>query len=168
MALAGCLIATASGCAAIDRPDAHPDGSFGQGAGAQVDSPAMIAGLSDEDVSGVWEGSSIADCVGIAIANPGRCRAVENIMLTMIQRGTKVTGSYRCSFGTEDCRNHEESGAIRYGSFKRGRVMVRVMLEDGASCYFTGIPRKNRFNGGYSCVGGAVVEQGRFETRRRY
>lgn len=166
LALAGWLIATASACAAIGHQDAYPDEFSGQA--AQINPPSMIAGLGDDDVSGVWEGSSIADCIGIGLANPGRCRAVENIMLTMIQRGSTVTGSYRCSFGTEDCRNREESGAIAYGSFKRGRVMMRVMLEDGASCYFTGMPRNNRFDGGYSCAGGTVVEHGRFTTRRHY
>lgn len=120
------------------------------------------------DISGVWEGSSIADCVGITIDNPGRCRAVENIMLTMIQRGSAVGGSYRCSFGTEICRNNEETGAIRFGSFKGGRLMVRVMLDDGATCYFTGIPRGDRFDGGYSCFGATYIEQGHFATHRRY
>ena len=168
MALVGWLIATASACAAVGHQDAYPDESFGQATAAQINPPGIIAGLGDDDVSGVWEGSSIADCIGIGIANPGRCRAVERIMLTMIQRGSKVSGSYRCSFGTEDCRNHEESGAIAFGSFKQGRVMVRVMLEDGASCYFTGIPRQNRFDGGYSCFGEAVMEHGRFTTHRRY
>ena len=162
------LIATLCGCAAGGRHGAYPHAFSEQTELAPLGAPGTEGAIADGDISGVWEGSSFADCLGIGIANPGRCGAVETITLTMIQRGSIVTGSYKCSFGTEDCRNQEESGVIKNGSLSRGRLMMRVMLEDGAMCYFTGIPRKDRFEGGYSCLGAAVLEQGRFVMRRSY
>jgi hypothetical protein len=35
-------------------------------------------------------------------------------------------------------------------------------------CYFSGVPDKDTFDGGYSCLGGAVIEKGHFATRRSY
>lgn len=168
MPLVGVLIATLSGCATSGRPKTYPNEFSEQPALKELAPVGAEIGPPNGGISGVWEGASIAHCIGIGLANPGRCGAVEHITLTMFQRGSNVTGSYKCSFGTEDCRNQEESGVIKNGSLSKGRLMMRVMLEDGAMCYFTGVPDKNRFDGGYSCIGATVIEQGHFATRRNY
>ena len=120
-------------------------------------------------VTGVWQGVSHADCIDVTIGNPGRCGATQNIILTMMQQGDTVSGFYKCAYGTEVCRNLNESGVIRNGQMTSGRLWMRVMLEDGSMCFFTGRPLQGVIEGRYSCLqGGGVVERGAFRTQLHY
>jgi len=120
-------------------------------------------------VTGVWQGVSHADCIDVTIGNPGRCGATQNIMLTMMQQGDTVSGFYKCAYGTEVCRNLDENGVIRNGRMTSGRLTMRVMLEDGSMCFFTGRPLEGVIEGRYSCLqGGGVVERGAFRTQLHY
>jgi hypothetical protein len=126
------------------------------------------AAVADRGVSGVWEGVSVSNCEGDP-ADLGRCHAEQKITLTMFQAGDEVTGFYKCAYGSQVCRHMLESGTIRAGKIKRTRLMMRVMHEDGSMCFFTGRPADNKFSGGYECLqGGGIVEQGVFQTRRKY
>jgi hypothetical protein len=137
---------------------------FGSGAlTAQSESPAMQA------VTGHWEGVTSADCIGDTTANPGRCHAMQNITLTMLQQGDEITGYYTCAFGNQVCRNLNESGVIRRGVMTGRRLLMRVMLGDGSMCFFTGMPMGGVMEGRYSCLqGGGIVERGAFRTERSY
>ncbi|MGH7917354.1 MAG: hypothetical protein ACREQE_07785 [Candidatus Binataceae bacterium] len=126
------------------------------------------ASVLKSGLTGVWEGVSVAQCLN-GMPDPGRCNAWQNITLTMFQSGDKVTGYYKCAYGTQVCRNLDENGVIRNGTIKHGRLMMRVMLPDGSMCFFTGIPRHNHLSGGYSCLqGGGLLEEGHFRTQRSY
>jgi hypothetical protein len=108
-------------------------------------------------VTGVWEGFSL-----------GRPAAMRYITLTLIQQGTAVTGYYKCAYGTQLCRNMNESGVIKDGKMIGRRLTIRVMLEDGSMCYFTGVPQGDELQGAYFCIYGAGGELGRFRTERSY
>ncbi len=129
---------------------------------------AQIGAGADRGVSGVWQGTSLSDCVGEP-SDPGRCSAMQQITRTMFQRGDEVTGYYACAFGNQVCRHLNETGVIRRGSVNRTRLTMRVMHEDGSMCFFTGWRKDDRFDGGYECLqGGGIIEQGTFRTRRTY
>jgi hypothetical protein len=108
-------------------------------------------------VTGVWEGFILA-----------RPAAMRYITLTMVQQGNEVTGYYKCAYGTQLCRNMNESGVIKNGKMIGRRLRMRVMLEDGSMCYFTGVPQGDRLQGAYFCIHGIGTENGRFRTERSY
>lgn len=166
--LVGVLITLTCGCANGERARTYPNDFYGR--------PTTIAAQSEADaespegggVTGVWEGTSISNCWFISVNNPDRCEAMQNITLTMFQHGTTVTGRYTCAYGNRVCRNMDEYGVIRTGTLKQDRLMMRVMLEDGSTCFFTGMRRKSVIEGDYFCGGGGVVEKGIFHTQRSY
>jgi hypothetical protein len=122
----------------------------------------------ERSVSGVWEGISVSDCQ-FDPSDPGRCHAEQKITLTMFQSGNQVTGFYKCAFGNQVCRHLNETGTIRNGKLDRTLLMMRVTLDDGSMCFFTGRPASNEFSGNYECLqGGGIIEQGVFQTRRNY
>ena len=136
-----------------------------QPAGVQSQSPAEVAASDDAQakddaprgVTGVWEGMS-----------QGPRAAMRYITLTMVQQGNEVTGYYRCASGTQFCRNMNETGVIKDGKMIGRRLMMRVMLEDGSMCYFTGVPQGDELQGAYYCAHGIGTENGRFRTERSY
>ncbi len=130
--------------------------------------PAGPAALAANNVTGVWQGSSIADCPIITLSSSGRCLAMQRITLTMFQDGQRVTGSYKCAFGNENCRDMAETGVIRDGHMKRRLLRIRVMLEDGSMCGFTGMPQNDILKGRYECHWGGPREQGVFRVERSY
>ncbi len=103
---------------------------------------ASVRKSTKTDVTGVWQGRTIADCAIVTTTNPGRCSAMQLITLTMFQDGQRVTGSYRCAFGNEECRGLAESGVIRDG---------HGVLE-----------------GRYQCHWGGPAEWGGFRVERSY
>ncbi|MBF6559426.1 MAG: hypothetical protein IVW56_03965 [Candidatus Binataceae bacterium] len=155
------LVATTIGCAA-----ASPDAARLAGASTGPATARMAA--ADSALSGVWQGISVSTSVGDP-SDPGRIAAMQNITLTMFQQGEIVSGYYRCAYGNQVCRHMNETGIIRHGRLSHNRLTMRVMLEDGSMCFFTGVPEGERFAGGYECLqGGGIIEQGEFQTRRSY
>jgi hypothetical protein len=124
--------------------------------------------LRASEITGVWQGRSFADCPIITTTNPGRCGAMQRITLTMFQNGQNISGSYRCSFGNEDCRDQAETGVIRNGQMIARLLRIAVMLEDGSMCRFTGIPKNGILQGRYQCHWGGPMEQGGFRVERSY
>jgi hypothetical protein len=124
------------------------------------------------DVTGLWQGQSVANCQGI---NPfsmnTRCHAINDIDLTLIQEGKKITGFYKCSVGNMDCRNQNDSGTVGAGEMRdKNRVSLRIAMPDGSSCIFNGaMISPNKLSGSYSCYeGGGLAEQGAFGVSRNY
>jgi hypothetical protein len=137
--------------------------ALGKTPSSNADEPGTLSG-----VTGVWEGTTVARCLP-GMPDPGRCNAWQDITLTMFQDGERVTGFYKCAYGSQVCRNLDEHGVIRNGTMRSGRLMMRVMLPDGSMCFFTGIPHNDQLSGGYSCLqGGGLLEEGRFRTQRSY
>jgi len=123
---------------------------------------------SANNVTGVWQGRSFADCPILTTTNPGRCAAMQHITLTMFQDGPRVSGSYRCAFGNENCRDLAETGVIRDGQMTARLLCIAVMLEDGSMCRFTGMPHNGILEGRYRCHWGGPMEQGGFRVERSY
>ncbi len=151
--IVGILAAMASGCAAaVSESTAEPSAAA---AAAIVEAHSDDA--ASKGVTGVWEGMS-----------RGPRAAMRYITLTMVQQGNEVTGYYRCAYGTQLCQNMNETGVIKNGKMIGRRLMMRVMLQDGSMCYFTGVPQGDRLQGAYFCMHGIGTENGRFRTERSY
>src|SRR5215469_18913787 len=71
--------------------------------------------LSGDNITGVWQGRSFADCPIVTTTNPGRCGAMQQITLTLFYEGGRISGSYKCAFCNENCRDLAETGIIRNG-----------------------------------------------------
>ena len=150
---------------------------------SQASAPAAAAAASDSgggnqprggpnDATGLWQGTSRAGCQSL---NPmgfnTRCSAINNIQLTLIQEGSKISGFYKCSTGNQDCRNQNDSGTVGSGDMRsNGRVAMRIAMPDGSSCIFNGLmAAANQMKGSYSCYqGGGLAEQGSFQVSRNY
>ena len=154
--LAIALLSLAYGCA----PEAVRSAS-----GPILDTPAVLTANS---VTGVWQGKSFADCPIVTTTDPGRCGAMQQITLTMFQDGPRVSGSYRCAFGNENCRDLAETGVIRNGQMTARLLRIAVMLEDGSMCRFTGMPQNGILEGRYQCHWGGPMELGSFRVERSY
>jgi hypothetical protein len=150
------LLSLAYGCA----PEAVRSAS-----GPRLDKPAVLPANS---VTGVWQGRSFADCPIVTVTNPGRCGAMQYITLTMFQDGPRISGSYRCAYGNENCRDEAETGVIRNGQMSARLLRLVVMLEDGSMCRFTGMPQNGILEGRYQCHWGGPMEQGGFRVERSY
>ncbi len=120
------------------------------------------------NVTGVWQGRSFADCPIVTVTNPGRCGAMQYITLTMFQDGANVSGSYRCAYGNENCRDLAETGVIRNGQMTARLLRIAIMLEDGSMCRFTGMPQNGILEGRYQCHWGGPMELGGFRLERSY
>jgi hypothetical protein len=127
-----------------------------------------LAAASANNVTGVWQGRSFADCPIITTTNPGRCGAMQRITLTMFQDGPRIRGSYRCAYGNENCRDEAEIGVIQNGQMTARLLRIVVMLEDGSMCRFTGMPHNGILEGRYQCHWGGPMEQGGFHVERSY
>jgi hypothetical protein len=141
---------------------------LGACSGQPQKAPSSSGVVDGPNVTGVWQGRSIADCFMVTLTNPGRCSAMQKITLTMFQDGQRVTGSYRCSFGNENCRGLAETGVIRNGEMHHRLLRIRVMLDDGSMCFFTGMPQKDTMEGRYECQWEGPREEGSFHAERSY
>ncbi len=93
---------------------------------------------------------------------------MQRITLVMFQNGVQISGSYRCAYGNENCRDLAETGVIRNGQMTARLLRIVVMLEDGSMCRFTGIPENGILRGRYQCHWGGPMEQGGFLVERSY
>ena len=128
----------------------------------------MPAALPANNITGVWQGRSFADCPIITTTNPGRCGAMQYITLTIFQDGPRISGSYRCAYGNENCRDLAETGVISNGQMTARLLRIAVMLEDGSMCRFIGMPHNGILEGRYQCHWGGPMEKGGFRVERSY
>jgi hypothetical protein len=113
-----------------------------------------------------WTGTTEAGC-GALVTNPGRCGAVQNITLTLVDENSKITGSYTCAFGTQNCRGMQNVGKIISGSLSGERVEFAVLTPDGSTCRYTGLLAHDSGRGAYNCKGGTRLgERGSWRIHR--
>jgi hypothetical protein len=124
------------------------------------------AGLTPGQLVGIWEGTTVASC-NVSML-PDRCNAQQKVKLTVLQGANdKLTGNYKCSYGTQNCYHMNETGKIVDASITGKQVMMRVQMPDGMSCIFTGHNEGDRVNGGYTCyTGGSLLERGSWRAVR--
>jgi hypothetical protein len=120
------------------------------------------------DVTGVWVGSSIANCTTL-FHQSGRCLAQQKIGFTLLQDKSEVSGFYSCGYGNQNCLNEDERGRVVAASMEERLLSMRVMMDDGMDCIFNGIPLGDRLGGAYICLQGAgIMEKGRWAVQRSY
>jgi hypothetical protein len=125
-------------------------------------------GAPANPVVGVWQGTTLAACS--AMLPTDRCNAEQNVSITVFEsQYGKPTGHYKCSFGTEDCLQGNDSGKVIEAKLTSSQIEIRVATPDGLSYLFSGLVSDNSVNGVYTCTsGGAVLERGRWQARRTY
>ncbi len=116
------------------------------------------------DVTGIWDGLSVATCAG----RMARCGGVVRISLAMIQNDSAISGTYRCSSRYAMCRSLNASGRIAVGEIRGPGVSLRVMFEDVSSCIFNGRFTAQSGGGAYVCLQGGIVERGFWQVRRSF
>ncbi|HVA68783.1 MAG TPA: hypothetical protein VNF45_05690 [Candidatus Binataceae bacterium] len=159
-------LAIFAGCSA-ESGQANPPGPASATVGAAKDAPPAQTGGSP-DIAGLWEGTSLATC-GALVSDQNRCGAVNKVTFTFLQDGAQITGHYTCGFGNQDCRNMDENGKIEDGKLESTLLTMRVQMRDGSDCMFSGQPKGDAIEGGYSCSqGGGLLEQGYWNARRSY
>jgi hypothetical protein len=133
------------------------------------DAPSAAAGAKPgQKIVGVWDGTTLAACGGLL--PPDRCNAQQKVSITLVEgENSKLTGFYKCSYGTQDCNHLNETGKVIDASVNGSAVMMRVAMPDGTTCTFNGRPVNDKVNGGYVCTsGGAVIERGVWRAHRSY
>jgi hypothetical protein len=131
-----------------------------------VPAMALSAGQIPEKITSYWTGTTQAGC-GALVTNPARCGAVQNITLTLVMEGSKITGSYTCAFGTQTCRGMQNEGRVVSGSLSGERVAFAVLLPDGSTCRYTGLLAGDSGKGAYNCKGGTRLgERGSWRLSR--
>jgi hypothetical protein len=127
---------------------------------------ALPAERTPQKVTSYWTGTTEAGC-GALVTNPARCGAVQNITLTLVEEGSKITGSYTCSFGTQNCRGMQNVGKVVRGSLSGERVEFAVLTPDGSTCRYTGLLAHDSGRGAYNCKGGTRLgERGSWRVNR--
>jgi hypothetical protein len=113
-----------------------------------------------------WTGTTKARC-GTLTTDHSRCSAVQNITLTLMQDGAKVSGSYTCAYGNTNCRGMQEAGKIEQGTLKGEQLELVIMAPDRSSCRFTGYLKHDSGKGSYFCKGGSQLdERGSWRIKR--
>jgi hypothetical protein len=165
--LQGCTAGAPQYAASAYTPTAATAPAQGNAA-TDAQKPAAPLEKGQIDVTGVWRGQSSAECATL-IPDQTRCGAVNDITLTLLQQGAKVSGFYKCGYGNMDCRNGNETGKIALGTMGSSLLQMRVMMPDGSDCMFNGRPKGDAIEGGYLCLqGGGLIERGIWRARRNY
>lgn len=131
--------------------------------------PATPAGARPFDsIVGVWQGTTLAGCTVSLL--PDRCNAQQKVSITLIEgENSKLTGSYKCAYGNQDCFHMDETGKVIEATLKGREIMIRVITPSALSYIFSGRITGDSVNGGYSCYsGGALLERGTWLARRSY
>jgi len=161
-------LAVLAGCSAESTQSGSAVSPAAPVGASSAPASAPQSGGGPRDISGLWEGTSLATC-GVFVGDQNRCGAVNKVAFTFLQSGDVISGHYACSFGNQDCRNLDESGKIADGRMKSTLLTLRVEMQDGSDCMFSGQPKGDAIEGGYSCLqGGGLLEQGYWNVRRSY
>jgi hypothetical protein len=119
-------------------------------------SAARAAGPAGANTS-YWAGTTKVRC-GPMSSDPTRCGAVQNITLTLVQDGSKVSGSYTCAYGNRNCRGMQEAGTV-LGTLDGNRLTVVVTTPDRSNCRFNGNLEQDSGKGNYHCTGGSQYQE---------
>ena len=135
-------------------------------AAALAPATVLLAQRTPGKVISYWTGTTEARC-GSLVTDRARCGAVQNITLTLVEEGSKITGSYTCAFGTQNCRGMQNEGKVISGSLNGGRVEFAVLAPDGSTCRYTGLLAHDSGRGAYNCKGGSRLgERGSWTVNR--
>ncbi len=159
------VLVLAYGCSSSET---YPRASDGQSA-VTVATPQNSGGADAKNVSGVWQGTTLATCATF-VHLPSRCNAEQKVTITLLEApGGGFTGRYSCAYGNMDCYDANYTGKVIEAEVNGPRLSIRVMMPDGTSCIYTGFNTDQMINGGYTCYqGGGLIEQGSWQAHRSY
>jgi hypothetical protein len=73
----------------------------------------------------------------------------------LVRQGSKISGSYACALGNQNCREMQEKGKIIDGSIDGERVQFAVLTPDGVTSRYTELLTGDSGKGGDRCLGGS-------------
>ena len=133
-------------------------------------SPVPFTSWDKNDLSGVWQGTSVTGCSPLRMTGPWRCGARADIMLTFIRDdAARTMGIYASNRGPAGSA-FEETGRIDevFASISP-RLWLRVMMRNHSSCLFNGDMQHEEIAGNYLCFReGSSFERGLWDVRRMY
>jgi hypothetical protein len=131
-----------------------------------IAAPPAVAKPAQGNVTSYWAGTTQARC-GAMVSDNTRCNALQNITLTLIQDGTKISGAYTCAYGNQNCRGFQQTGTIVDGSLNGNQLAIAVQTPNRTTCRFTGLLSDDSGRGAYTCKGGSrPVERGSWKIHR--
>jgi hypothetical protein len=135
---------------------------------ACVSMRAVPQGPSDVNVTGIWDGTT--QVLACDSAGSGRCDALNKVVFSLQQHGSRIAGRYHCSYGNFECRHEgiDTDGYVQWGDMHASAVRFNVLLPtDLSSCIYNGNVSLNTIAGTYQCYeGGGLIEQGTWRTVR--
>jgi hypothetical protein len=129
---------------------------------------AQRAPAPSSDLTGVWIGNSTLGCVPPR-AGP-HCLIRQDISFTFVEHEATVSGFYQRSFKDHPCIPQQHGGRVTHIDNTRHVLLIKVRMDDGASCTFGAIAQKdNEMSGGCICfeVWGQT-QKGWWRVRRAY
>jgi hypothetical protein len=105
-----------------------------------------------------WAGTTKSRC-GTMTSDHSRCSAVQNITLTLVRDGSRVSGSYVCAYGNQNCRGMQEAGTITEGTLKDHQLELAIMTPDRSVCRYRGVLEHDSGKGSYYCKGGSQLDE---------
>lgn len=147
------LIIAGAGCAARQAPDPRRNLS------------AVGSQPPDFILAGMWEGTSVSDCAGMA-----PCRGLKQISFTLLTTPTdSLRGFYSCEQTTAACDFFNDRGVITNASLNRRLLSVEVALPDDQSCTFRSVAAPVKMEGRFFCKQRAVViDRGVWRAERSF
>ena len=114
------------------------------------------------DVTGNWHG--ITQVLACDTEGSGRCNAVNRVKFSLVQRDSRISGKYSCSYGNFESRHGgpDSDGYVQWGDTRGSAAHVDVLLpSDLSSCLFSWDVSADTIAGTDRCYeGGALIEQG--------
>jgi hypothetical protein len=130
---------------------------------------SALLNLPATDVTGEWRG--ITQVRACETQDSGRCNAFNIVKFSLVQRSSRISGKYACSYGNFECRHDgvDSEGYVQWGDIKGSAVRLDVLLPgDLSSCLYNGRVSADRIVGSYRCyAGGGIMEQGTWQITRK-
>lgn len=105
-----------------------------------------------------WVGTTKARC-GTQVTDHSRCGAVQNITLKLVREDKKLSGSYTCAFGNQNCRGMQATGELLQGTSDGNELSFVTMAPDRSTCRFSGLIEDDSAKGAYRCRGGSQLDE---------
>jgi hypothetical protein len=122
-------------------------------------------GTDSFGLAGVWLGTSVSDCYGMA-----PCRGLRHITITILPATAGgPNGFYRCEQITSACDLNDDRGMITETSIDRRLFSVNVQLPDDQNCTFRSLAAPFEMQGRFLCKQRAiVVDRGVWRAERLF
>jgi len=140
-----------AGCAAPEPSDSRADNQ-------------IAAEGSDIIFIGVWEGTSVSECYGMAL-----CPGLKEIRLTMMPNGRGMAGYYRCEPSTAACQDVKYRGRITKVALNHRLPLLGAVLPDDQDCVLRSAAQADEMEGRFHCEQRSImIDHGLWADHRSY